>query len=239
MKPLLFLLLFAAPALADEPKAPAPPAGPSVTMPDAVTAKPGRYCHVKITYVGDDCKYWVDGSADALDVFREYDPTPNTLAICVGGDQGVYYLHAIAASATGGKAVLSSVGTTAVTLGTPPPGPGPGPGPNPPSNLTAKFQAAYTADGPDAAGLASLVSLYKVAAAGLPANTSLHSNADAIAWVKNAEPGVGLKPSQLPALRKAIGQELDAVMGGVDVPLDVNKAVSEFQKVAQALSGVK
>jgi hypothetical protein len=224
---------------------PAPVVEPVVTMPANVAAKVGRYARVVIAYTGDDMKWWTDG-LDGLDVFQEWDPKPSEMILRIGGDAGVYQLHAVCAAVVGGKAVLSTVGTTTITLGTPPPKPPvpptPPTPPGPTDPLTAALQAAYDADkdADKASSLAFLALTFKGMASLVPTHTEWKTNADAMAWMKATTElvGVGLTPAQVLNLRKAIGADLAAQLGAAAFPVNLKATAAAFDKVAAALQGV-
>lgn len=240
----------------------APP--PSVTMPVAVVVKVGRTVRIPISYIGDDFRWWTD-HIDGIDVFREYEPpplvkpgqkvdpyAPKNIILRVGGDPGVYNLHSVVAGVVDGKATLSTVSGTVITIGTPPPTP-PGPGPqpfppNPDNPLTAVFQAAYDSD-PDPmkavhtqtfaslfASLNTVVNDPKVTTTGVLSSV-----------VASARQGLANRtPPNLPSgsilkVATAVGTEINKTLGN-DVPLtaDSRKTISaQFAQIADALKGVK
>jgi hypothetical protein len=137
----------------------------------------------------------------------------------------------------------SAVGRVSLIVGTPtPPGPGPGPGPVDP--LTATLQAAYTADtGADkAAALVFLRSVFQLFAS-LPVANVPPTVAVAASEIQTAiaSPVGGLKPTQLPGVRKAVTAELTTALGSPTstAGLDPAKYLSEMNRIATALQGVK
>ncbi len=141
---------------------------------------------------------------------------------------------------TGGKRVRVCL---AVDNGQPVPPPGPGPGPQPANPLTVTFQTAYVldTDADRAKSLAFLQEAYKTLASLAPSQTTLKTNADAVAWMKTlvSAPNVGLTPMQLVNTRKAIGAELSAAWGAAIAPLDNATMTAELTKISTALNGVK
>ena len=118
------------------------------------------------------------------------------------------------------------------------------PGPTPPADpLTAKLQAAYTADQDRdrATSLAFLVQAYQGMAAQAPAR-AIATNADLYSWLKGViqAPGVGLAATQVVALRTAVAAELTAALGtSGTAPLTPQAAAAELGRIAAALGRVR
>ena len=236
MNHVLFFLLLAAPAFAaDKDAAP----GVVVNRPD-VAAMPGELTLVDVSGVDADAVDWETLGPAPKNVLPQYKPggmVPYGLAFATN-TPGVWYIVGAASK----KGVPFVVRCT-VTVGTPTPPPPPPPLPGPtPTDLTATFEVAYKADGPDAASLGTLTSLYSGMVYLAPTKTDLKTTADAHAWISGlvqAAP-TGLGTDKLKNLRTAIAAELTKTFGPdtSTTPVDLNALSKELGVIAAALKGV-
>jgi hypothetical protein len=225
-------------------------------MPATVTANPGRYAQVVVTYTGDSMAYWCDANGAAVDVLRVYDTRLNTYVLIVGGTAGTYQLHAVSAGVQNGAAVLSPAGTTIVTLTalpTPVPPTPPTPVPTPPTPIpatmkhadafTQSLQDAYAKDvGDNKAGdLAYVLSRYREGPDWYLDKPEVKTNQDLFTALSASiyTQAHGIKPNALANTMQVIGREINAALGSGESPVNRSALLTEFDKVATALASIK
>jgi hypothetical protein len=167
----LLILSLAGPLLGGEPipPTPVPPPNPNplvvqptIKMPEAIEAQPGRLAAITIESTGTKVVYSVLGDADA---FREYDPDPFKVRIrIISYTPGVCYVVASTALSD-----TPAMGFTRVTFAGPaptptpvpvPPGPGPAPTPTP---VPGGFRVLFLTDPNAATSRQALVALNSTA----------------------------------------------------------------------------
>lgn len=154
------------------------------------------------------------------------------------GDKGIYIVSACKAGSC--ELLIAEPGQPVTRVSLVAQGPTPPTPPTPPTNpLTATFQAAYTADGPDAASLAYLQSLFTLASTSQSLMPNPLTVSSAQAWLQSLE-STKLPATAVPKLRAAIAGELTATFGATGTtPLTPAALATELGRVATALQGVK
>lgn len=215
-------------------KDPAPTA-PYVKLPATKTAKPNRYFCIKPDTNCLQVKWIVPSGLDKLD--PEIPIKDQNVAVLIG-DSGTYVVQCY--GALGDQA--SDIASCTVTIGNPPPTPGPSPDSG--NDLTAGFQNAYNQDkdSDKATSLEFLQGVYSGLASQALSWTDVHNNGDALNKIKSvvSTPTVGLKPTQVTNLRKAIAVEMVKVFGSDSTTeIVLTTLASELNHIAVGLKGVK
>lgn len=208
---------------------------PTVTLPATLKVATGEPVQIKATASSYNAGP-VEWQAMAHNGTYELLPFGNT-AVLHFHEAGTYTVHA--RQARGGKICCAS---TSVVVGDPTPPPPP---PPPPSNpLTASLQKGYDLDNDTdkAISLAFLQQVYSGMVSLSKDWTDVKTNGDAFAKIKSIveAPNVGLAPTKVANLRKAIGAELTSKFGTTSTTsIDLPSLSTELDNISKALEGVK
>lgn len=215
-------------------------------LPEEVKSKPGLV-FIKAETAGVNVR-WVLLDAGPSFIPAELLKDPRTaVVLCL--EPGRYRL--LAYTGKGDEVSEPAIATIVIEgkgptpPGPTPPGPTPPPNPVPPDPLTAKFQAAFSADASatKAAALSSLVGLYQAMAEHTREDRTMTTLGDVLGDLQRTAKKQSLPADVLVELRKQIAAEVAATIGtnpalALDAALRT-RAVDAFTRIAEALGRVK